>query len=158
MKQLTRTAGNLLTDSQVQVIAHQANCQCVFGAGIAASIRQMYPEAYQADINADNKDQNFLGNISYVVREGNPRAIFNLYGQNLTSRTNRMTNYEALYSALVLMRSKVDALFVDAPPTIGFPHGMGCGLGGGDFRIVERLIEVVFDGYENSVYVVKFNG
>ena len=157
MKKLTNINGNLLTDPRVQVFGHQANCQCVFGAGIAKSIKQMYPSAYQADLDADNKDQNVLGNISYVIREGNPRAIFNLYGQNLTSKTTRMTNYEALYSALVLMRSKVDALFGDEPPTIGFPHGMGCGLGGGQWEIVERLIEVSFDGYENEVYVVKFN-
>ena len=157
LKKLIHVDGNLLTDSRVQVISHQCNCQCVMGAGIAASIKKMYPEAYQADIDADAKDMNVLGNISYVIREENPRAIFNLYGQNLTSKTTRMTNYEALYSALVLMRSKVDALFGDEPPTIGFPHGMGCGLGGGQWEIVERLIEVSFDGYENDVYIVKFN-
>lgn len=161
MKTLIHVDGNLLTDYQIQAIAHSANCQCVMGAGIAASIKKLYPEAYQADMRADAKDENVLGNISYVIRNnflGGPKAIFNLYGQNLTSRTSRMTNYEAIYSALVLMRSKVDALFGDEPPTIGFPHGMGCGLGGGDWGIVERMIEVAFDAYENEVYIVKFNG
>jgi hypothetical protein len=27
---------------------------------------------------------------------------------------------------------------------------------GGDFRIIERFIEVVFDGYVGEIYIVKY--
>jgi hypothetical protein len=43
-------------------------------------------------------------------------------------------------------------------PNIGFPYLMGCGLGGGDWRIVERLIEVAFHNYEGDIIIYKFKG
>jgi O-acetyl-ADP-ribose deacetylase (regulator of RNase III) len=154
----------------VEVIGHQANCQNTFGSGIARSIKEMYPEAYEIDCISAAKKRNNLGTFSAVEVAMNGkvnrynnhiRRIYNLYGQNLGTnhaKYDRKTNYEALYSALEAM---ADSLMPAAEtslqqPIVGFPYLMGSGLGGGDFRIVQRLIEVAFDGYENDVIIVKY--
>lgn len=164
MKKLIHVTGNLLTNPNVEVIGHQANCQNTFGAGIARSIKEMYPEAYRVDTMCAAKEMNVLGSFS-AAHINHPttklRMIFNLYGQNLgtdhSKKLVRKTNYEALYSAL----EKMANLLSETDPAsralvVGFPWGMGCGLGGGNWNIVERMIEVAFDGYAEDVIVVKF--
>jgi O-acetyl-ADP-ribose deacetylase (regulator of RNase III) len=165
MKKLIYKEGNVLTDPSINVIGHQANCQNTFGSGVAASIRELYPTAYEADTMAAKNNTNVLGNTSYVgtKRGSKPFVIFNLYGQNLYGRESRKTNYEALYSALEKMRTVCDMAKASVSvqglpmPTVGFPYKMGCDRGGGSWDIVERLIEVAFDGYEGDVVIVKYN-
>ncbi len=165
MKKLIYKDGNLLTDPSIAVIGHQANCQNTFGSGIAASIKEMYPSAYEADTLSAKNKANVLGNISYVGTKKDDRhvVIFNLYGQNLFGKETRKTDYEALFSALSRMKGVCDmakgtySALGKPMPTVGFPYKMGCDRGGGDWRIVERLIEVAFEGYEGDVAIVKYN-
>ena len=178
MKILKYIDGNLLLNKEVEVIGHQANCQNTFGAGIARSIKEMYPEAYHMDTICATKRGNTLGNFSAadindVTRQKhgtNIHRIFNLYGQNLGTQFKksggRMTDYEGLYSALVGMAQvlkndpRLTAYMhpkdIHPEPVVGFPWGMGSALGGGNFDIVSRLIEVAFDGYESDVLIVRF--
>ena len=172
MKKLTFVEGDLLKHPLVEVIGHQANCQNTFGSGIARSIKEMYPEAYEVDTISASKKRNNLGTFSAVEISLNGkvnrynnhiRRIYNLYGQNLgtihgSQKRLRMTNYEALYSALEAM---ADSLMTSSEnslqqPVVGFPYLMGSALGGGKWEIVQRLIEVAFDGYQGEVLIVKF--
>jgi O-acetyl-ADP-ribose deacetylase (regulator of RNase III) len=174
MKKLIYRDGNLLTDKIVEVIGQQCNCQNTFGSGIARSIREMYPEAYQADCVAAAKKENTLGNFSWAhvgnlsrTNNGtNIQYIYNLYGQNLGTRDkkvgDRMTNYEALYSAFAGMAKRLgNDPFAEAyghwhyEPTVGFPFLIGCALGGGNWDVVSRLIEVAFDGYGGDVHIIR---
>jgi len=164
MKALKYTNGNLLLNKDVQAIGHQANCQNVFGAGIARSIREMYPEAYETDTRCAEAKLNTLGSVSVacisdercVALGTNIQLIFNLYGQNLYGKGVRQTNYDALYNALVSMATELSTTKVGGSLVVGFPYMMGCGLARGSWPIVERLIEVAFDGYESDVIIVKF--
>ncbi len=167
MKSLRHVTGNLLTHPEVQVVGHQANCQNTFGSGIARTIKEMYPEAYRADTYAAVNKRNTLGNLSFgEVRlvngitnsHGNHiRRIYNLYGQNLgtdhTKLNQRKTNYEALYCALEKMA--LDLQKDGNNYVVGFPHLIGCGLGGGNWNIVERLIQVAFADYQSEVIIVE---
>jgi O-acetyl-ADP-ribose deacetylase (regulator of RNase III) len=158
MKTLIYKDGNLLTASDVQVIGHQANCQNTFGAGIAKSIKEMYPKAYHADTMAYKDGKAVLGEYSFCHLDNAPfKKIFNLYGQTLYGSRKRMTNYNALYDALEGMKNYLVDNDEDLPvPDVGFPYLMGCGLGGGDWRIVERLIEVAFHNYEGHIFIYRF--
>lgn len=157
MKNLIYKDGNLLTATDVEVIAHQVNCQNTFGAGIAKSIREMYPKAYHADTMAYKDGKAILGNFSFCHIDGPVRKVFNLYGQNLYGTKQRQTNYDALYNALEGMKNHLVENEEDLPaPNIGLPYLMGCGLGGGDWRIVERLIEVAFHNYSGDVIIYKY--
>ena len=99
MKKLKHVVGNLLTNTTVEVIGHQANCQNTFGSGIARSIREMFPAAYYADTDSHREHKNSLGNYSAAYinsgdRKGtNISIIYNLYGQNLFGKEKRQTNW-----------------------------------------------------------------
>jgi O-acetyl-ADP-ribose deacetylase (regulator of RNase III) len=163
MKQLTYVHGDLLRSKGVEIIGHQCNCQNTFGSGIARSIKEMYPKAYYLDCMAAKEKVNKLGNISVatVIPEDHElsdiRFIFNLYGQNLGTDKNKLydrkTDYEALFTAL----QKMATYFKDDHPldtlTVGLPYKIGCGLGSGDWNIVERLIEVAFKNYYGDVRI-----
>lgn len=166
MKDLIYKKGDLLEDISIEAIGHQANCQNTFGSGIAASIKEKFPSAFEADCMAAKNGTNQLGNSSFVGTKKGDRhvVIFNLYGQNLFGRESRKTNYEGIYSALERMRSVCDASKGSRKvaglglPTVGFPYKMGCDRGGGDWNILETMIRVAFDGYEGDVVIVQYDG
>jgi O-acetyl-ADP-ribose deacetylase (regulator of RNase III) len=158
MKKLIYKQGDLLIAEDVQVIGHQANCQNTFGAGIAKNIKEFYPKAFHADTMAYKDGKAVLGSFSFCHLEFSSRfkKIFNLYGQSLYGKGKRQTNYNALFDALEGMKNHLIENDEDLPvPDVGFPYLMGCGLGGGDWRIVERLIEVAFHNYEGNVIIYK---
>ena len=163
MKKLIYKEGNLLTSREIGCCAHQANCQNTFGSGIARTIREMYPVAYEADCSAARAKVNTLGNFSvgYIPADHNIssiRRIYNLYGQNLYGKGTRQTDYDALYSALEGMANDLIENDMDLPPpSVGFPYLMGSFRGGGSFDIVSRLIEVAFEDYPNDVIVYRLD-
>lgn len=164
MKKLIYVEGNLLTYPGIEIIGHQCNTSNTFGSGLALQIKKKYPQAFEADAAAFRNHWAKLGNISYtsVVRDQRPFVIFNLYGQERYGFSGRNTNYEGLFVALEKMRNLCERMRapcdVNQPaPTIGFPYQMGSYRGGGDWRIVERLIEVAFSGYPANVYCVKYH-
>ena len=46
---------------EFDVIIHGCNCFCTMGAGIAKSVKQQFPAAYQADLMTHEGDPNKLG-------------------------------------------------------------------------------------------------
>jgi len=163
MKKLIYKEGNLLLAKDVDVIGHQTNCQNTFGSGIARTIREMYPVAYEADCSAARANVNTLGRFSvgYIPANNDISSIsriYNLYGQNLYGKGTRQTNYDALYSALEGMADDLIENDMDLPvPSVGFPYQMGSFRGGGNWDIVSRLIEVAFDDYANDVIVYRLD-
>lgn len=76
--------GDLLklgAEGQFDVIVHGANCQCVMCAGIAKAIRDVFPEAYEADRRTPKADRSKLGTISFaqVWRDGRPLWVVNAW-------------------------------------------------------------------------------
>lgn len=122
------------------VIGHCANCFCVMGSGIAPQIKNAFPEAYVADCNTNKGDINKLGTIS--VGEHGKLKIVNLYGQFGTKGRQKGEmdlDYNALKSALKLTKEKFSGKH------FGF-NKLGSGLAGGDWVIIEKIIEEVFMG------------
>ena len=128
--------GDLVKDAeQFDVIAHCANCYCTMGSGIAPQIKTKFPEAYAADCATKKGDLNKLGTISYT--ETTKPIVVNLYGQfDYTGRRsgNMDLNYDALRSAIKLMKEKFSG------KTFGMGR-IGAGLAGGDWSIIEKIIE-----------------
>lgn len=119
------------------IICQQVNCSGVMGAGLAKQIRAKYPvvySEYQRYIHELNEQElPLLGRVSYV-RVADNIAIANIFGQDGYGRGKRHTNYAALSVAFWRMFSRIQNT------TIRIPYGIGCGLGGGDWDIVEALI------------------
>ena len=134
----------------IDVLCHQANCMCTMGAGIAAEIRQRFPEAYKADCATKKGDLAKLGTFSSVYAEKKnridperPLLVVNLYGQFRFGHLARYTNYEAVARALESLRETL--LAGGKGLVVGIPHKMGCSLAGGDWNVVEAIIHSVFE-------------
>ena len=125
--------GNLL-EANTAVIAHQANCQCTFGTGLALAIKKRFPDAYKEDLKTTKGDISKLGTFS--ISESKP-IVANLYGQ-FYYYPKGSTDYKALENALNLLGIYMTQNHLDS---LGLPYKIGCGLGGGDWNKVKEIIE-----------------
>lgn len=151
--------GNLL-DSNCDYICQQVNCQGAMNSGIAKQIRERWPEVYEKyrreydrclenDINPGRQ----LGKIDMVRVNDEKQCVINIYSQRKYGYDGkRYTSYDAFANALELIKAHTLS-----GASIGFPHGIGCGLGGGNWEVISALIdEILGDDYD--VYIYKYYG
>lgn len=145
MKETTGNLIDLAEQGRYDIIVHGCNCQNIMGAGIAKEIKRRYPQAWEADCHATRNGFNKIGMIS-VCGVGKFHIV-NAYTQETIGNGLR-TNYAALRKCF----AKIKDLFPGK--RIGFPL-IGCGLGGGDWEVVEQIIneELYGEDYE----LVRFN-
>lgn len=129
-------------------IFHQVNCMGVMGAGLAKQIAEKYSEVltvYEYMIrNAQPKPYELLGSyFGFPIHKD--LQIVSIFGQYDYGRVGRYTEYAALNSAF----SNIPYSRIQPPYCI--PTRLGCGLGGGDWRIVSSIIEDSVP-LENLVY------
>lgn len=136
-------------NGEVNVIAHQCNCFCNMGRGIAPLIAKAFPSAEKADNDTRKGDEYKLGTYSVAYDAEYGVYIFNLYGQYghwKRSDGKINTDYEALRRAL---RGMADLVFEE--DKIGLPK-VGCGLGGGDWSIVSAIIDEELGEFDVTIY------
>lgn len=148
--------GDIL-ESGADIIVHQVNCMGAFGAGVAGQIRKKWPDVYEEYKKACDNHYDWpvalLGSAQFV--SASPFTIVaNCFGQLTYGRKNeRYTDYMALSESLQTVR---DYATPDCQ-TIAIPYGIGCGLGGGNWNIVERIIEKTFEDYKGKVVIYKYD-
>lgn len=144
----------------VDVIAHQCNCFCNMGKGIAPQIKKAFPEAWEADLRTAKGDIKKLGLVSHATNTQytKPVQIYNLYGQfdykKVAFETGICTDYSALRSSLQLMALNLKAENYITRPweiKIGLPK-IGAGLGGGDWEIISKIIEEELSAFDVTIY------
>lgn len=114
------------------IIVHQVNCRRVMGAGLAKKIRELYPEHYMDFMSMAPA----LGKVFTTKVEKN-LYIAGIYGQDRYGRDGCYTDYDALRRGLKRIRVIAQQLELD----VYIPYGIGCGLAGGDWNIVYKMIE-----------------
>jgi O-acetyl-ADP-ribose deacetylase (regulator of RNase III) len=131
-------------------MAQCCNCMCTMGSGIARAIREKYPSAYEADCETKAGDKEKLGGVTYANIKGTSRYIFNIYGQYDFGTSKRQLNYEAMYTGLQITRDYMKHIY--GIPVLLIPYKMGCDRAGGDFRIVNTMLNVLFeDGFADVI-------
>lgn len=144
--------GDLLK-SDCNVICHQTNCQGKMGAGIAKQIRQLYPKVYDEYVKfCKDNYKNLLGRCQIVNLsiDDNLKYCANLFGQNGYGYGGRYTDYNALKCALNELKNNCyEFLKIMNNVTVGIPYNIGCGLAGGDWSIVFKIIEDIFKDEEH---------
>lgn len=142
--------GDVLNAPQ-SLIVHQCNAQDTMGSGVAKAIRAKYPQAYEEYVDyfkgIPKKDR--MGMVQYTsihsTEPGGNKIICNLIGQyDYLPRGIRHTNYDALEMGFLDIK-------LTYPGDIAMPK-IGCGLGGGDWKIVSAIIESVFDDRDVYIY------
>ena len=136
---------------QFDIIAHGANCKCVMSGGIAAQIKEHFPEAYYADKYNSRTGYQKLGCLSECYYHEHKLTIFNLYSQFKLG-----ADFDLLFFTSSLIKMKMileDELFFD-PVTlkIGLPM-IGCGIGGGNWAEVKAVIQDVLRGFDVTVVI-----
>jgi hypothetical protein len=135
--------GDLL-ESDVDVICHVANLYHTFGSGIAYYIKKKYPEAYQADLDTDRDCETKLGTYSKAMVSDN-KMVYNLYAMsgigNDGHPLSRNLSYDHFYDALFRVCYDIGARYhIVIPVVVGVPKYIGCARAGGDWDIVEKMI------------------
>lgn len=152
---ITEYKGNLL-DSKADVIAHQTNCAGVMGAGVALQIKeQLLAEGeYIKYVGLCNyaPSKELLGGMQ-LLKTKDHRLVANLFGQNRPQSSGVATDYDALRKAInALHRWAKYNLF-----SVAVPGLLGCGLAGGDWKVVRQLLEEIFSDDDVSLEIVYFD-
>lgn len=121
------------------VIIHGCNLQGVMGSGVAKHIRTKYPDVYKDYLDAFNFPQRpQLGDI-LITQVDKFKYIISAMTQEFYGRDGILyVQYDALREAFRRTNTFLNSL--DARLSLHFPK-IGCGLAGGDWKIVSTIIE-----------------
>lgn len=146
MKKIQGDLLKLALAGKFDVLIHGCNCQCTMGAGIAKSIKTLFPEAYEADCQTKKGDREKLGTISQasVVRGGIKLTIVNAYTQFHWRGTGVKADYDAIRSAMQVIKREYSG------HRIGYPL-IGAGLASGDWSVIEEIIKVELAGEDHTL-------
>ena len=162
--------GDLL-EADVDYICHQVNCQGKMGSGIAKSIKDKWPVVYNEYIKFFEDTRNrlisyhtlkippidvshhVLGQIQKIeVDPHNAKYVINMFAQEWYGYDRaRYTSYDAFWECLHHIKEQVPK-----GSSIGFPKGIGCGLGGANWKIIETMIvEVLEKDFKVYIYELE---
>lgn len=149
---IKKVNGDLL-QVEAGIIGHQTNYYGVMGAGVALAIREnLLPDqefaAYQALCSEYHKE--LLGTVQMLpLADG--RFVANIFSQGDGTDDGYLTDYDAMKKALTELREQA----ATRETSVALPAGMGCGIAGGDWSIVEDIIQEVFGESEVECTIVK---
>ena len=162
--------GNLInevvpTKEGTDIIIQQVNAMGVMASGFAKDLRAAYPgvfDSYSKEIKHDklrigiNRDK--MGTvIPHIVSiDGKDPLILNISAQlDYGLDGIRYTSYDALDTGFKTIAELVK-VETEIPLSIHFP-AIGCGLGGGDWNVVEAIINsnLTAPNVSNTLWVLK---
>ena len=148
--------GDILDPSlDLGVLVHGCNCFHTMKSGVAKVIAERYPEAAAVDKLTSYGDRSKLGSISVASAGDDEHSplIVNGYIEFNYGREpgHRYVSYDALVQ---VMEAVKDIVKDDTETRIGLPK-IGAGLGGGDWLIIEAIINSVFK--DREIIVVTLN-
>ena len=146
-------------NSSADIICHQVNCQGVMGAGIAKEIRARYPKVFEDYIayykSCYGRAEAMLGKCVLTKTEG-PHHIASIFGQEYYGFQGCFTVYPAFEQGFYNL---IDLIQLDPSlyktKSIAVPYGIGCGLAGGDWNIIEKILKEIFDRAEIDCEIWK---
>lgn len=131
--------------SGITVFIHGCNRQRIMGAGLARSVREEFPSAFEAYDKAFFKRAPHLGSL-IAADVGNGKRIINCITQDLFGTERRYVDYEALYSCLEQVKLLLEEAHAEGRPwVLGIPKWIGGGLAGGNHRVIQAMVESLFE-------------
>ena len=143
---ITLKKGNLITaalNNEFEVIVHGCNCFNTMGSGIAKQIKENFKEAYIADQKTKKGDVLKLGTCSYAFDRG--IYVINAYTQYRYGNNQRYVEYSAVLNCMKWISDHFNALY-----KIGMPK-IGSGLAGGDWNIIQDIIEEILSDRDVTI-------
>jgi len=144
-----------LTKSGANVLIHGCNCHHTMGSGVAQALRAAWPKCYTADIMqtkiADGTKMGSWSSCGKATPE--EPLIINLYTQYNYGTHQRQLNYEAVATGMLRIARRLEELDHDMNWRIAMPR-IGAGLAGGDWNIIELMINGAFEDRKVEVWVL----
>lgn len=136
-----------LFDTDAKYICHQVNCRGKMGSGVAKQVRERYPNVYASYQEMCESFGSALMGKAQFVKSGN-KTIINLFAQNEYGYDGqKYTDYLALINGFQMISANIPD-----DETIAMPYKIGCGLGGGDWDMVFRIINSSFPDHHIMLY------
>jgi O-acetyl-ADP-ribose deacetylase (regulator of RNase III) len=147
--------GDLLAGVSTGIIVHGCNAEGVMGAGFALFLKRRYPKAFEAYREAYEQCGLVLGTIvPYIENPGDmyrdPLVIANAITQQTTGTDRRQVDYPAVRSCFKHVAKLARVAIVK---DVHFPL-IGCGLAGGEWSVIEPIIEEELDGLNAHLWVL----
>lgn len=167
---ITTKTGDMIHDAPSGYSVHGCNCQGKMGSGIAAVVRKVWPLAYE--VYKDKYDEGYnnvlgqhvkgieLGSIidvqvdeDIVIINAMTQAFYK--GHPQMPNSDRYVDYEAVAAAFEGLNALINSdEYPDTPRIVHFPL-IGAGLGGGNWNIIEKIIdETLDDDIEKVLWVL----
>lgn len=140
--------GNLITfalNGEFEVIVHGSNCFNTMGAGIAAQIKECFPEAYEIDQRTKVGAPYKLGDLTYHHYKSTNLVVVNGYTQY-----NPGANCD--YAAIRKVFKKVKKNW--SGKKIAYPK-IGAGIAGGDWNVISKIIDEELEGEDHTLVIYK---
>lgn len=148
--------GNIL-DAKENIIVQSVNHQGVMGGGLALQIKNKYPEIdkegyfYQSMCKTMTFEEIKQEGLIAYYSTGN-QYIASIFGQDQYGRDKQYTDYVALGNGLNTVKLFAENMLY----SIAIPSGLGCGLGGGDWQVVEDIIQRCFSESIVHVWIYRY--
>lgn len=140
--------GNILNCSE-DIIVHQVNVQGVMGGGVARQLADQYSgleKNYSKHCKLLDNDYEILKETTLFYKENN-KIICNIFSQ----KPNFNTDYSSIKKCLQYIKLWAG----NNNLSIAIPYGIGCGIANGDWNIVYKIIEEVFEDYNVTLYKLE---
>ena len=145
-------SGDVL-ETPIEIIAHQVNCLGTMGAGLAKQIKDKYPqvESWYKIYCHRRYTQTILG-TGQIVCQAN-HTFFNIFGQYGYGTSKRQTDYEAFKSGFkdAILKYRFMDNDYNSQLKIAIPYHIGCGLAGGEWKIISKILEQL-EKEENVIF------
>lgn len=117
------------------VIVHGCNCYHSMTGGIARQLKETFPEISKSDEKTTYGDISKLGSFSSTIITLDSGKLLNI----INAYTQYMPGRDVRYGAILESFIKINIAFPDKK--IGIPK-IGCGIAGGEWDIVEQIIDI----------------
>ena len=142
--------GNLFATDILHIV-HGCNAQGVMGSGVARIVRDDYAEAYEFYVAQHAEHGLKLGDVQFV--QANGKTIVNAITQHLFGKPVEPTRFVDYDAVADCMKTVNQVLKLGGYTEVAMPQ-IGAGLGGGDWTVIEQIIEQQLTDVQPVVYVL----
>jgi len=144
-----------VTEADFDVLVHGCNAQGRMSSGVAKAISDKWPEVKEHYLKSyenyknSGHDEFPLGFIDIVFLEESGKNIFNAITQQYYGYGGKKyVSYDAIDE---VMKKISNIAYVKKDEKIVMPK-IGAGLGGGDWNIIEKIIETHLSEHDVTIY------